>query len=43
MTYNPLLFSIPTAYGGRGGIVRQNLDVLSAASYESIALSLTLV
>jgi len=42
MTYNPLSFSIPKAYGGRAGIVRENLELLSAASYESLALSLTM-
>jgi alkylation response protein AidB-like acyl-CoA dehydrogenase len=42
MDTNPLSVSIPTEYGGRGGIVRENLQLLSAASYESLSLSLTL-
>lgn len=42
MTCNPLSLSIPVNYGGRGGTVAQNMQLLSAASYESMALSLTL-
>lgn len=42
MTCNPLSVTIPTEYGGRGGVVEENLRILSAASYESLALSLTL-
>lgn len=42
MTCNPLSLSIPTKYGGRGGTVAENMQLLSAASYESMALSLTL-
>src|SRR5665647_2320865 len=42
MTCNPLSLSIPTQYGGRGGTVAENMQLLSAASYESMALSLTL-
>ena len=42
MAYSPLSFSIPKVYGGRAGIVRENLEILSAASYESLALSLTI-
>lgn len=42
MLCNPMSVSIPKAYGGRGGSVQENLNVLSAASYESLALSLTL-
>jgi len=42
MAYNPLAFSIPPAYGGRAGIVHENLELISAASYESLALSLTI-
>ena len=42
MTCNPLSVSIPTEYGGRGGVASENLRILSAASYESLALSLTL-
>lgn len=42
MPMNPLAVSIPAAYGGRGGHVGEILALLSAASYESLALSLTL-
>lgn len=42
MLCNPLSLSIPTSYGGMGGTVSQNMQLLSAASYESMALSLTL-
>lgn len=42
MECNPMSFVIPTQYGGRGGNVSQNLQLLSAASYESLALSLTM-
>ena len=42
MECNPMSFVIPTEYGGRGGNVSQNLQLLSAASYESLALSLTM-
>jgi alkylation response protein AidB-like acyl-CoA dehydrogenase len=42
MSCNPLSVSIPVQYGGRGGKVYENLALLSAASYESLALSLTL-
>jgi alkylation response protein AidB-like acyl-CoA dehydrogenase len=42
MSCNPLSLVIPTQYGGRGGNVQENLMLLSAASYESLALSLTL-
>ena len=41
MACNPLSVSIPTEYGGRGNKVYENLTLLSAASYESLALSLT--
>jgi alkylation response protein AidB-like acyl-CoA dehydrogenase len=41
MECNPLSVSIPTEYGGRGNHVYENLTLLSAASYESLALSLT--
>lgn len=41
MAFNPLAISIPTEYGGRGNQVYENLTLLSAASYESLALSLT--
>jgi alkylation response protein AidB-like acyl-CoA dehydrogenase len=42
MDCNPLSVAIPTEYGGRGGKVQESLELLSAASYESLALSLTL-
>ncbi len=42
MRSNPLSLSIPKEYGGRGGTVSENMQLLSAASYESMALSLTL-
>jgi len=42
MACQPLSLSIPVQYGGRGGTVAQNMQLLSAASYESMALSLTL-
>lgn len=42
MSCNPLSLSIPTSYGGMGGTVSENMQLLSAASYESMALSLTL-
>lgn len=42
MLCNPLSLSIPISYGGMGGTVSQNMQLLSAASYESMALSLTL-
>lgn len=41
MACNPLSAYIPAAYGGRGGDVREGLSLASAASYESLALSLT--
>src|SRR5690554_4513005 len=37
----PLSVAIPSAYGGRGSYVKECLSVLSAASYESLPLSLT--
>ena len=37
----PLSVAIPANYGGRGAIVKECLGVLSAASYESLPLSLT--
>ena len=37
----PLSVAIPSEYGGRGAKVRECLGVLSAASYESLPLSLT--
>ena len=42
MSGNPLSVNIPEQYGGRGGKVEEILALLSAASYESLALSLTL-
>lgn len=37
----PLSVAIPNAYGGRGCLVNECLSLLSAASYESLPLSLT--
>lgn len=37
----PLSVAIPAEYGGRGSLVKECLGVLSAASYESLPLSLT--
>ncbi|MDA3930197.1 MAG: acyl-CoA/acyl-ACP dehydrogenase [Prolixibacteraceae bacterium] len=42
MSTNPLSISIPKEYGGRGGKMYENLAMLAEASYESLALSLTL-
>ncbi len=42
MKANPSSVGIPLEYGGRGGYLHENLAVLAAASYESLALSLTL-
>ena len=42
MSGNPLALCIPTKYGGFGGGVKENIAFVSAASYESLALSLTL-
>ncbi len=42
MDCNPMSLSIPKEYGGRGGSVREMMELLSAASYESMAMSLTL-
>lgn len=41
MEKQPLSVAIPTLYGGRGSIVKECLGILSAASYESLPLSLT--
>lgn len=41
MECNPLSIGIPKAYGGRGALMHENLALLEAASYESLALSLT--
>ncbi len=42
MSANPLSVAIPSEYGGRGGGMYENIALLSAASYESLALSLTM-
>jgi alkylation response protein AidB-like acyl-CoA dehydrogenase len=42
MSANPLMVGIPIEYGGRGGQMHEILALLSAASYESLALSLTM-
>lgn len=42
MSTNPMALVIPREYGGFGGSVKQNIAVMSAASYESLAWSLTL-
>lgn len=41
MSKNPLSVAIPSEFGGRGGHVKECLEILSAASYESLSLSLT--
>ena len=41
MACNPLSVGIPTKFGGRGGRVHENLALLSASTYESLALGLT--
>ncbi len=41
MKTSPLSVAIPSDYGGRGAHVKECLSVLSAASYESLSLSLT--
>ena len=41
LSANPLSVFIPKEHGGRGGKASESLAVLSAASYESLALSLT--
>jgi alkylation response protein AidB-like acyl-CoA dehydrogenase len=41
MSANPLSAGIPAEYGGRGCKMHEGLAILSAASYESLALSLT--
>jgi len=41
MSVNPLSVGIPKEYGGRGGIMKENIALLATASYESLALSLT--
>ncbi len=42
MSGNPLSVGIPQEYGGRGGLMHENIALLSMASYESLPLSLTL-
>lgn len=41
MSVNPLSVGIPKEYGGRGGLMHENIGLLATASYESLALSLT--
>jgi len=41
MSLNPLAIGIPVEYGGRGCKMEENISLLAAASYESLALSLT--
>ncbi len=41
MNLNPLAIGIPYEYGGRGCKMEENISLLAAASYESLALSLT--
>ncbi len=41
MSCNPLSVCIPAPYGGRGGHIHESLEMLSASSYESLALGLT--
>ena len=42
MALKPLSVSIPVEFGGRGGKTEEILSLLSAVSYESLALSLTI-
>ena len=42
MAYKPLSICIPKQFGGRGAPIHENIAIMSAASYESLALSLTL-
>jgi alkylation response protein AidB-like acyl-CoA dehydrogenase len=42
MSLSPLSVIIPTEFGGRGSRIDENLAMTSAASYESLAFSLTL-
>lgn len=42
MATNPFSVAIPSRYGGRGGKIDESLSLMEAASYESLALSLTL-
>ena len=42
MSTNPLALCIPRQYGGFGASIKENIAFISAASYESLALALTL-
>nr|MDA3881097.1 acyl-CoA/acyl-ACP dehydrogenase [Prolixibacteraceae bacterium] len=42
MSANPLSVGIPKEYGGRGGLMHENIALMATTSYESLALSLTL-
>lgn len=42
MSGNPMALCIPEEFGGLGGNVKENIAFLSAVSYESLSLSLTL-
>ena len=42
LSADPMSICIPKEYGGRGESIGENLAMLAAASYESLALSLTL-
>ena len=41
METRPLSVAVPREYGGRGALIHENLALLEAAAYESLALSLT--
>ncbi|TRX66578.1 acyl-CoA dehydrogenase family protein [Carboxylicivirga sp. M1479] len=41
MSVNPFSAVIPTEFGGLGGDVKESIALMAAASYESLALSLT--
>lgn len=41
MSTNPFSTFIPKAFGGRGGKIREGIELVSEASYESLALGLT--
>ncbi len=42
LSADPMLAFIPESHGGRGAHVHEGIEVVSAASYESLALGLTL-
>jgi alkylation response protein AidB-like acyl-CoA dehydrogenase len=42
LSADPFLAFIPKAYGGRGASTYEGIEIISAASYESLALGLTL-